>query len=715
MIANTLFRSVFTLLLPSVSMLAATDTPASVAPATWGDATWNIRLDPATGALTEIQNKNDPHRMNWLRAPGRWEQRNWMPDTSPAARSSDSLWGLVSTSHTGLLHAASVRRVSDRSWETIYVGASLTVAVRREIDAAGDLVESYTFKNTGIVDMTLPAGAVSISAPFFDQYPDTRESLEHRCHAHIWTGGASSWVNAQRMGDTGPHLGLVVTEGALDSYDQRGGTFNDRGVFLLNLAPMTLAKRGGTATFAWKLFWHGGWDDFFQKLSASPGFVRLAARDYVVTVGRPLEITAESAVSLAGARLFANGRPVEARTEGGRLHASIPTSAPGDFFVALDLDGRRSVLRAFIVPPEDALIDARVKFIVRHQQRHSPGQPLDGAYLCYDNETGEQVYNPKVLDHHAGRERVAMGVLAALYLPLCRDPAFKTELADSLRRYADFIARELENEDGVVFEEVGRRRSSRIYNFPWVADFHLRLYLATGDGEQLDRCVRVIRAYYATKKATVFYPIGMPIADTLTALEKAGRLAEHAELLASFRRHADHILENGLNYPRSEVNFEQSIVGPGVQILAEFAHATGESRYLEGAKPQMTVLTAFAGRQPDARLHEVAIRHWDDFWFGKLRVYGDTMPHYWSTINAVAYAYYGLGVKDASWLRRADAVNRANLTLFTPEGAGSAAHLYARETNGVPGARNDPWANDQDWALVNLLKVRALAARPIAP
>jgi hypothetical protein len=37
----------------------------------------------------------------------------------------------------------------------------------------------------------------------------------------------------------------------------------------------------------------------------------------------------------------------------------------------------------------------------------------------------------------------------------------------------------------------------------------------------------------------------------------------------------------------------------------------------------MPLLEAFAGKQPDSRLYEVSIRHWDDDWFGKLHVYGD--------------------------------------------------------------------------------------------
>jgi hypothetical protein len=265
----------------------------------------------------------------------------------------------------------------------------------------------------------------------------------------------------------------------------------------------------------------------------------------------------------------------------------------------------------------------------------------------------------------------------------------------------------LEDEEGVVYNDLGRKANNRLYNYPWVAHFHLAMFRATGDTAQLDRFLRVMRSYYRQGGAK-FYSIGIPVTEGLKALQDAGRTAERDELLGLFRNHADLIAKNGVNYPRFEVNFEQSIVAPAVQLLSEVYLATGDQRYLDAAKLQMPVLEAFAGRQPDSRLHEISIRHWDDFWFGKRKLYGDTFPHYWSTINALAYSYFGMATNDQSWKHRADAALQGNLSLFTPEGTGSCAHLYALTLGGKPAACNDPWANDQDWALVNLLMVRAL-------
>ncbi len=693
-------------LLAVLSLLATSLFSASESSVNWGDATWTLQLDPATGALVRIENKTDPLHMNWLREAGHWERRQWVTDTSPDASVRGGQWGLVETTHTGLLHAAKVQKIAENIWESVHVTSSLTVTTRRELTAQG-LVETYTFKNTGAIALDLPLGSVAISAPLFDQYPKSDVSLTSRCHVHLWMGGSSAWINATRMNTAAPHLGLVVTNGSLDGYSQRGTTLSDRGLFFLHPAAMNIPA-GQTRTIAWRLFWHSGWDDFQQTLREQPGFISVSASRYAVAVGEPLEITVQSTDPLSSAKVSANAKPIETQTVGNQLKAAIPTTVPGEITVEVINGSRRTWLRANVTLPLDALIDARVRFIMKHQQRRVDGDPLDGAYLSFDNETGEQVYAAKPSDHNAGRERLGMGVLGALYLTQCRDTSFKAELAESLKRYAAFVSRELEDEEGTVFSTVGRKNSERLYNHPWVAHFHLAMYQATGDTDQLQRAVRNLRSYYAHGGAR-FYAIGLPISEILTALEKAGLTTERNELLGRFREHADQIIKTGTHYPISEVNFEQSIVAPAVQILLEVYLATKESAYLEEAKKQLPLLTAFAGHQPDHRLNEVSIRHWDDYWFGKARLYGDTFPHYWSTLNGVAFAHYAKATNERSWFDRAQAGIDGNLSLFTADGRGSAAHVYPLTSNGRPGQFNDPWANDQDWVLVHALLIRALA------
>ncbi len=668
----------------------------------WGDSTWRVRLETSIGALVHLAQTNEPATTSWLRVAGHWDRAAWKPDLRPEAAGLSGPWGLVETAVSGPLGPpAKIVRVSDHSWEITYVSSVLTVLVRREI-LDGALRERYTFTNTGRLTLDLPVGAVSLTAPLFDQYPNATECLAARCHVHLWMGGASAWLNAERMSGAGPNLGLVVTEGALDAYSERGGTINDRGTFLLHPGAMHLTP-GASTSIGWQFFWHAGWDDFFAQAARVPGFVRLSADRYTVKLGEPLQLTATASTSLAGARLLCAGRPVAASINGNSLTASIPTDRLGDVRVELEQAGRRTWLRAFVTPDPSQLIESRLRYITRHQQRRADGDPLDGAYLIYDTVAEKQIYGAKPSDHNAGRERLGMGVLAALYLPLCRDDAFRAELRASLDRYVAFVQRELEDDSGKVYGTIGRRDPERRYNAPWVAQLHLALYRATGDVSQLQSFVRVCRSYYASNGAQ-FYCIGMPVLDGLQALADAKLTAEREELLAAFRAHADHIATVGVNYPTSEVNYEQSIVAPAVQLLLEVHRVTGEMRYLDAARRQLVLLEAFNGRQPDHHLHEISLRHWDDYWFGQRALYGDTLPHYWSALSGGVFALYSETTGDASYRRRADAALDNNLSLFSPDGRASAAYVYPLSSNGQPGAFYDAWANDQDWALVNYLR-----------
>lgn len=100
------------------------------------------------------------------------------------------------------------------------------------------------------------------------------------------------------------------------------------------------------------------------------------------------------------------------------------------------------------------------------------------------------------------------------------------------------------------------------------------------------------------------------------------------DLLALYRKHADSIVKNGINYPPDEVNYEQSIVAPAASYTTQLYLLTGEDRYLEAASKHIRIFSLFNGELPDYRVNRIAIRHWDGYWFGKRQLYGDTFPHY---------------------------------------------------------------------------------------
>ncbi len=445
----------------------------------------------------------------------------------------------------------------------------------------------------------------------------------------------------------------------------------------------------------------------------------MQAAHYSVVQGQSIDITAESASPLDQATLTLNGVSVPVQVSGNKLTASVKTDHPGEYVFDLQCNGQHTWLKANVLIDPLALVKARVKFIVEKQQVNLPGNPLDGAYVPYDNETNQQSYTDDT-NHNEGRERLGMGVLVALYIPLCDDPSLKQELSDSLQKYETFLQRELMDSGGLVYsqalnkpvkpgEHPGHDSSRHGYNYPWMAHVHLAAYQVTHDKKYLDLYYKVLQALYTKRGGASYYEIGMPMLDGLKALEAAGMHTEHDELLKMFSSHADTIAARGAAYPKSEVNYEESIVGPGVQIELEMYLATKNQVYLDSAKEQLVFLEAFNGQQPDYHLNDIAIRHWDDFWFGKLRLFGDTLPQYWSTITAVAFDEYADATGDESYRTRSKDIFLNNMCVFTPDGRGSCAFVYPAYLKpggrGMPGNRLDPLANDQDWALVNWLTI----------
>jgi hypothetical protein len=104
----------------------------------------------------------------------------------------------------------------------------------------------------------------------------------------------------------------------------------------------------------------------------------------------------------------------------------------------------------------------------------------------------------------------------------------------------------------------------------------------------------------------------------------------------------------------------------------------------------------------------VPIRHWDGYWFGAQRMWGDVFPHYWSVLSAAAYLAWPDGLlpdAETAGLREAAyTILRANLASFAPDGSASCAFIYPSCVNGQPAHVADPLANDQDWALVYALR-----------
>ena len=544
-----------------------------------------------------------------------------------------------------------------------------------------DLVETFTLTNTSKQKVMLKD--IGIYTPFNDNYPEAKTCMEARCNVHIWPGGTAAYVTARRMDGQGPCLALMVTEGAITDYDvwERGsnkGMSNFRGVFALCPPDMTL-KPGQSYRLSWRLFAHNG-NDFDEQLLRRGGTI-VRSEKYVYAVGETarVDFVTGKGTKTISQKITSTG---EQRVEHKGAHALL-----------LGISGERE------------LLEKRIQFILDHQQMQVKDDPRYGAFMVYDNEGDSILTTYTRSDLDEGRERVGMGILLAAYGLNDKGEMKNNKLATALERYAKFVREKIQQPDYTTGSSVMRKSKNRGYNYAWVADFYFRMALLTGNKQYALDGIGTLRALYR-QFGYGFYCIDYPVTTGLKALEQAGMDFERQQLLQDFCTTADVLVKNGLNFPKFEVNYEQSIIAPAVQFLCEVYQATGNKRYLTAAQKMLPALEALQWHQPSYRMNEIAIRHWDGYWFGKRQTYGDVYPHYWSAITAAAYHRYAQCIADsdpeaaADYQRRAEQCVRGNLSLFFEDGRATCAFVMPRRVNGEAAHYADAYANDQDWALM---------------
>ena len=680
-----------------------------------------FKTDANTGAISELCINNDAYKMNWVLSPD-GAQYKWVTGQYG--------WGLGFITVNG----------QKLTWQkpiaaNTYKAGNILITVKRKL-VNGELFEEYSFKNTGKTTANITDWG--IYTPWNDNYPSASECITNRCNAHIWAGDNAAYTFAVRMGDKGilteyaknkkekdkntviggGNVGLMLTKGSLPDYEEwerkkENANSNFRGVFAMDLPDMTLAG-GKSYTVAWKIFEHNGKEDFYKKLIAQGGAIAKSDK-YVYQQGETVKVYLEKdKIKSLSATLTGKDMKNGAITSPAKaIKTGKDTKGYYAYFTADQLGEQRIDLiynkverthaTVLVVSNYDSLIDKRVNFIIDHQQMNDPQDTRYGAYMVYDNEK-QAIYknddSRKGYDCDEGRERVGMGILLAKWY--LKHPSEKLE--QSLVRYAKFCHEKLQTEDFTTYSRVSKDGWNRGYNYAWVADFFFHMYEVTKNKEYALWGYKTMQALYRHKGYS-FYCIDIPVTSGLKALKEAGMTAEYNDLLIDFSKTADVFMKNGLNFPKSEVNFEQSIVAPAAQFLMEMYLQTQDRQYLDAAEKMMPVVENFSGNQPDYRLNEISVRHWDCYWFGKRRVFGDTFPHYWSCINGAAYYYYAKATGKEEYAKRAKETVRNNLCNVFEDGTGSCAFVYPKRINGEKAHFADAFANDQDWALVFYLWV----------
>lgn len=666
-----------------------------------GDYPLQIAINPHTGAICSIKVEGDRDSMDWLvQTDG--SQYSWIGE--------EYGWGLgyftMTRGHETVKYQWRKPESMDSSgYGVVYREGDILIRVQRTLEG-NDWKERYTFTNESDVITTL--SDLSIYIPFNDNYPDAEQCIHTRAHLHIWDGGSAAYVNALRMGAYAPHLGLVVTDGAIKSYEiwERGikkDNSQTRGIVALN-APDILLHPGQSYSLEWYLFSHKGKDDFREQLLKRKS-VWVSCNRYVFQKGDTARVEFHSQYPLEQCVVQMNGVPIPMYRDKDRYIAEVPMMQAGSVrFDFLYEDGKQTHADCLVYNEIEQLIRKRVDFIRTRQQMNNPADLRNGAYMVYDNE-GDRIYlndtpNCNPVDRDEGAERTGMGILLAKYYQLTKDP----EVKSSLLRYARFFRDKLQTEDYRTYSSVDQQGRNRGYNYAWASEFYFQMYRVTGDKQYVVHGYQTLQSLYS-QFGNGFYCIGIPVLLGLQCLEEVGMTEEYKDLKEDFIRTGDIFVKNGLNYPKHEVNYEQSIVAPAIQFLTQLYLATGIQKYLDEVERQIPVLDAFNGSQPSYHLHDIAIRHWDGYWFGKREMFGDTFPHYWSTITGAVYHYYALCIGDTSYQERAEEIVRNNLCLFFEDGRASCAYLYPYRVDGLKAQFYDPYANDQDWALVYYLLI----------
>ena len=677
------------------------------------------KSDTTTGAISELSINNDAHQMNWVLSPD-GKQYKWV--------TSQYGWGLGFLTVNG--EKLSWQKPTNQKKSTSpqsktgkkggithlsYQAGNVRIIVTRQL-VNGELFEEYTFKNVGKTAAHISDWG--IYTPWNDNYPDAATCMTNRCNAHIWAGDNAAYAMAIRMGANGGNVGLMLTKGSIPDYEEwerkrENANSNFRGVFAMDLPDMNLAA-GKSYSIAWKIFEHKGKQDFMSKLLAQGGAIA-KSKQYVYQQGEIVKVylKKDKIKSLSATVTSKNMKNGDITSAAKAIKTGKDAEGYYAYFTAKELGEQRIDLiynkvekthaTILVVSSYDQLISKRVNFIIDHQQMNDPNDPRYGAYMVYDNEKQSIYKNDdarKSYDCDEGRERVGMGVmLAKWYL---KHPSDK--LKQSLIRYADFYHNKLQTEDFTTYSRVSKDGWNRGYNYAWAAQFFFHMYEITKDSKYALYGYKTMQALYHYT-GYGFYCIDIPVTSGLKALKESGLTTEYNDLLVDFSKTADIFMHNGLNFPKSEVNFEQSIIAPATQFLLEFYLQTKDKQYLEAAEKMLPVVESLCGQQPDYRLNEIPIRHWDCYWFGKRQVFGDTFPHYWSCINANAYFYYAKATGKEEYMKMAKEIVRNNLCNVFEDGTGSCAFVYPKRINGEKAHFADAFANDQDWALAYYLLV----------
>lgn len=561
---------------------------------------------------------------------------------------------------------------------------------------------TYTFvlANTGTQVACVDEQAFGVVVPIDGVLAGTRHNTARAAIWHVWCGGETAWLYACHTHGVGPVLNMNLLKGSVGSYSllcdatTAATGAHSRGVPVLHASRRTLAP-GECIELVFRLEAAQKRPD--RDLFDFPGAVVVNAQPCSVWMGESVDVQVQSAI--------------------GVTNHVVTLDAPGEQVIPVEAAGRQTFVRVNALRPLREILEMRARYIVEKQQCSKAGDQLDGAYIIYDRATEKQVCASGENDHNAARERLGMGCVVAQAARLTDNAVLHT----SLERHRAFVLREIfDTETGEVFNGVGRSNAhERRYNYPWMAAYWIEWHKLTGGTVYLDYAVRIVDRYYDVLNGAAQESHGTFLPELANLLEKIGKTEDANRMRGHLVGQAENILSRAGRSVSGEVALTGAMPAMRITFLAQAYLQTGERKYLDAALSDVPQMQAYLARQPDYRSSMQNPRWWDGFWFGKSRLYGDTMPQWCGA--AVGEAFYWLARADG---REEDRLNaRENLMgqlcAFFVDGSASCAGYafvtatFTRESGAYnafmrPGTYSgnywDDWANDQDWSLYYAVK-----------
>ncbi|KAH8901155.1 hypothetical protein GQ53DRAFT_850579 [Thozetella sp. PMI_491] len=572
------------------------------------------------------------------------------------------------------------------------------ISARITREYSSTLNESYTFTNNS--DQPITITSLGIQTPFADVYNGAARALAEAVHTHIFCGGPWAWVLAQPMSAEGLILGLRVRKGDLWAYSVESrnafSSSNNRGHLILHATdfarnpsafggqPKILLHPGESYQLGWQIAWFNSIPEFLEATTPPAIFSSYSA---LVQGGSIVVQSGDTAVTSPSPQ-------VNIEKSGDKYIVTGTTHG----LYSIEIGRARTQVQFHVSLPE--AVRLRTDYIMRYQRATDRPGLLSYGFLPVDTVTLLTQSTNGWPDWTDGSERIAMPVM--LQLGAMRGWISADLVDEALQGWAQFARTYL------LDESCTPSRGSqialdgpRLYDLPWLSEFYHDRYLWKGELADLEFASKIIERAFelgmANFLAIHFSEVCVRVVRSLEAVGQADRGTKLADLLI---QSAQEFAARGKGLPGHEVSYEQSIVAPLASLLIDAYTLSKDDAFLDPIKESVKWLLAFSGPQPHARLFGIAIRHWDGYWFGQNRQWGDIFPHYWSALTAAVLLRLPKFLRTPETDFLAHEILKANMLNYNADGSATCAFVMPSSVDGRPGHVADPLANDQDRHLV---------------